>query len=149
MSACDEFLPYVCSNLLQDLLKNVLTYEFVTSSADKESALRQIRRLLRVILEVILVFARTKPSLLTQHLCMLIFRCFMDSLDQEWIPIECKWTNLNKVFSLVHLSLGWSMACVVFTYVPKLSLTGAVKLAQVTGSVELRELAYYATLCTR
>jgi hypothetical protein len=35
-----------------------------------------------------MLIRKDKPALLNQQLCMLIIRCYVESLDQEWITVE-------------------------------------------------------------
>jgi hypothetical protein len=73
---------------VKDLFRYVFSYEFVTNSADPDTTLLQIRKLLRIILDATLLMLKEKPAVLNQHFSMLLIRCYMESLDKEWITSE-------------------------------------------------------------
>lgn len=66
----------------------MFSYEFVTNSADPDSTLRQLRKLLAIVLDLAGLVRREKPALPSQQLCMLAIRCCVESLDREWIAVE-------------------------------------------------------------
>lgn len=71
------------------MFREQFTYEFVTSSASPDSTKMLLKRLLRIVLDATLIFSRTSQAgLLNGQICMLIIRCFVDSLDNEWIAID-------------------------------------------------------------
>jgi hypothetical protein len=76
------------ADYVKDLFRHVLSYEFVTNSEDPDTTLLQIRKLLRIILDATLLMLKAKPAVLNQQLSMLLIRCYMESLDKEWITSE-------------------------------------------------------------
>jgi hypothetical protein len=85
------------TDLVKDLFRHVFSYKFVSMSTEAEDALRQVRKLLRIVLEVAILVGRRTPAVMSQQLCMLIIRCFMDSLEQEWIPVRGVYINQSLV----------------------------------------------------
>ncbi|KAF8251783.1 hypothetical protein K440DRAFT_637026 [Wilcoxina mikolae CBS 423.85] len=55
-------------DVFHDLFRNVFSHEFVTNSADPEGTLRQLRKLLRIILDVTMLIKKDKPAFLNQQL---------------------------------------------------------------------------------
>jgi hypothetical protein len=116
----------------------MLSHDYVASSADPEDARRQLRQLIRIVLDVVFLIKLDKLSLFNQQLCMLLIRCFMNSLDHEWIPFQGMFLKLNSYPKNSSLTLlAWIRACEILTYFPKAALSEATKLAQVVGSLEL------------
>lgn len=84
---------------------------------------------------------------MTGQLYVQIIRCFVGSLDQEWIPTSCKplcwllrWVCVGRRFLI---SLGWVLVCEIFVKIPGLHLTEAFMLAQVVAQMGSCKLSHF------
>ena len=74
--------------VVKDLFREAFTYEFITQADNPVEIGQQLRKVLRIILDAIILVKREEPALLSQQLCKLIIRCFVDAGESEWIPVE-------------------------------------------------------------
>jgi hypothetical protein len=88
MSVATAIFKGIGADNAKDLFRHVFSYGFISNSADPDATLRQLRKLLRIILDATVLMLKKKPMLLNQQLAMLIIRCYVESLDKEWITFE-------------------------------------------------------------
>lgn len=91
-------------------------------------------------LQAVRLLSVSKTQVVNQQLYTQIIRCFMDSLDQEWIPTPCKSLCYIIGFVLIVrflISLGWVLVCEIFVKIPEQYLTEVFMLAQVVDKMGL------------
>jgi hypothetical protein len=63
------------------------------------TAISKVRRLLELTLQVVRLIFTSQPEVISLGLCSQIIRCFIGSVEQNWIPISCEYQEfMNTIF---------------------------------------------------
>ncbi|KAL7273491.1 hypothetical protein RUND412_003645 [Rhizina undulata] len=126
----------VAFEVIHDFFTHVFRYEFIAVSAEPKNTLKQVGRLLKVVLEVLAAIVEERRELGNGQLCLLVVRCCAEGIDREWIPGVC-----------------WAMVLQLLTKIPRGVLENAVRLAGVGNEMEmfipvfLREMEIITAQC--
>lgn len=104
-----------------------------------EKTLSWICQLLTITLQIVRLFSAPKLRMVNQQLYVRMIRCFVDSVDQEWISTSCKLFPHGSLVLIIKFmnSLGWVLVCEIFTRIPRNLLTEVFLSAKVGSKMDL------------